>query len=203
VARITYDSDWDAAEKILMDAAKELTKDIIEATNEKPYIRSDMWDYGVLMRLRYQTRVKDRAEISYRITKRIFEAIQKTPSVDVAIPFVYSYRAGMDRKEDDAASRSARPPIREIPLDQVECCSEGLEQTVIDSVAESIAAQGLLQPIVVLKKPEGGVYEVLAGHVRFEACRKLGWKTIPAVVKDPAAKVEKASGRHGSTKASR
>jgi uncharacterized ParB-like nuclease family protein len=155
-----------------------------------------MWDYGVLMRLRYQTRVKDRAEISYRITKRIFETIQKTPSVDIAIPFVYSYRAGMDRKEEDAAARAGAPPIREIPLDQVTCAAEGLDQTVIDSVAESIAAQGLLQPIVVVKKPEGGVYEVLAGHVRYEACRKLRWKTIPAVVKDPAAKVDRASGRH-------
>lgn len=196
VARITYDSDWEAAEKILMDAATDLTREIVAATKEKPYIRSDMWDYGVLMRLRYQTRVKDRAEISYRITKRIFETIQKTPSVDVAIPFVYSYRAGMDRKEEDAAARAGAPPIREIPLDQVTCAAEGLDQTVIDSVAESIAAQGLLQPIVVVKKPEGGVYEVLAGHVRYEACRKLRWKTIPAVVKDPAAKVDRASGRH-------
>jgi small-conductance mechanosensitive channel len=183
VARITYDSDWEATEKILMDAATMVTKDIIEATGEKPYIRSDMWDYGILMRLRYKTRVQDRTEIGYKITKMIFEGIQRTPSVDVAIPFVYSYRAGLDRKEDEGAGKTSGPAIREIPVDAVECKTEGLEQKTIEAVCKSISAQGLLQPIVVIQRPQDGRYEVLAGHVRFEACRKLGWNAIPAIVR--------------------
>jgi small-conductance mechanosensitive channel len=192
VARITYDSDWEAAEKILMDAAMEVTKDIIKATGEKPYIRSDMWDYGVLMRLRFKTRVKDRTEISYHITKLIFETVQKTPSVDVAIPFIYSYRAGMDRKEGEEPSKNGNvPPIREIPLELVECAREGLDPKVVEGLAKSIAAQGLLQPIVVIQKSQGGRYEVLAGHIRFEACRKLGWKSIPAVVRETREPAEK------------
>jgi len=182
VVRITYDSDWESAERILIDAATHVTSDIIESTGQKPYIRSDFWDYGILMRLRYQTRVKDRAEIAYKINKRIFEMIQRTPCVDLAIPFIYSFRAGVDRKEAEGP-HNGYPEIQQIEIDHVQCSQEGLDPKAVEGVAKSIAAQGLLQPIVVLKRPEGGVYEVLAGHLRFEACRKLGWKTIPAVVK--------------------
>lgn len=74
VIRITHDSDWSAAERILLAAANEVTADIIQVTGMKPYIRSDLYDYGVYLRLRYQTRVQDRAEIAYEITKRIFSA---------------------------------------------------------------------------------------------------------------------------------
>ena len=72
LVRITFDSNWEAAEKVLLNAAHKITDDIIKATGVQPYIRSDMYDYGVYLRLRYQTRVQDRAEISYRITKEIF-----------------------------------------------------------------------------------------------------------------------------------
>ncbi len=89
VVRITYDSNWEAAERILLDAAHEVIKDIIEATGVEPYIRSELYDYGVYLQLRYQIRVKDRAIIAYKITKLIFEEIQCTPSVDIAIPYIY------------------------------------------------------------------------------------------------------------------
>jgi hypothetical protein len=35
VVRITYDSDWDTVEKILLNATKEVTKDIIEETGQE------------------------------------------------------------------------------------------------------------------------------------------------------------------------
>ncbi|MBN1671593.1 MAG: ParB N-terminal domain-containing protein [Kiritimatiellae bacterium] len=42
----------------------------------------------------------------------------------------------------------------------------------------------MLQPIVVLESPEPkGQFELLAGHMRYEACKKLGWKNIPAIVR--------------------
>jgi small-conductance mechanosensitive channel len=55
VTRITYDTDWDEAERILLDAAREATSDIIQQTGQQPYVRSDMYDYGVYMRLRFMT----------------------------------------------------------------------------------------------------------------------------------------------------
>jgi small-conductance mechanosensitive channel len=188
VARITYDSDWETAERILVDAANEVTGDIIQATGQKPYIRSDIWDYGVLMRLRYQTRVKDRPEIAYRITRKIFEMIQKTTRVDVAIPFIYSNRAGRERKEADE-NRAAGPKITEVPIERIEAPLIALDPIDVEAVAKSIGDRGLLQPIVLIRKAEGGLYEVIAGHLRFEACRKLHWRTVPAIVKElPAGK---------------
>jgi small-conductance mechanosensitive channel len=182
VVRITYDSDWDAAERILMDAAREETGDIIQATGQQPYIRSDFWEYGILMRLRFHTRVKDRAEIAYRISRSVFREVQRAPRVDLAIPFIYSNRAGMDLKESDASGVGAGR-IEEIPLDRIVSTQPEPPAQDVEVVAKSICAQGLLQPVVVVKRPEGGLYELLAGHVRFEACRKLGWKVIPAVVR--------------------
>ena len=216
VIRITFDSDWEEAEKILLGAAQEVTGDVIAATEVKPYIRSDIYDYGIYLRLRYQTPVKERVEISYRIQKLIFEAVRRTPKVDMAIPFIYSYRAGLERKESDAAAgaaagaaaeaaaeaaagvaagaaaaAAAAPPpdkdarhIQQIKLESVQPGDVPLELQDIEQVARSIAALGLLQPIMVVKNPQGDGYDLLAGHLRLAACKKLGWKTVPAVVLD-------------------
>jgi len=183
VVRITYDSDWNEAERILLRAAEDLTHDIVEATGVKPYIRSDLYDYGVYLRLRYQTRVKDRAEIAYLLTKRIFEDIQKTRRVDVAIPFVYSYRAGTDRKEAEAPADQDAGQIRDIEIERIRSSGPALEPADVQVLAQRIAGQGLLQPVLVVKAPDGKHYDIVAGHLRLEACRLLGWKTIPAVVR--------------------
>lgn len=94
VARITYDSDWEEAERIMLRAAKEVTEDIIRETGKEPYIRSDMYDYGVYLRLRYMTLAVDRPRIAHEINRRIFEEFQRNEKVDFAIPFVYSYKKG-------------------------------------------------------------------------------------------------------------
>ena len=46
----------------------------------------------------------------------------------------------------------------------------------------SIRASGLLQPVTVRKK--GELYELIAGERRLRAVANLGWKDIPAIVKD-------------------
>ncbi len=195
IVRITFDSNWEKAEEILLSAATDFTKDIIAITGMKPYIRSDMYDYGVNMRLRYQTPAKDRAEMSYKLSKRIFEDIQRTPTVDLAIPFVYSARAGAR----DLNERPPLPPtaqnggdpeaklIQQIPLDKIKATHKTAETDVLDQLAQSIAAQGLLQPIVLIRTPGEHTYEIAAGHLRFDACKRLGWKTIPAVVRGVVA----------------
>jgi small-conductance mechanosensitive channel len=209
VVRITYDSIWDTAERILLGAAREITADIIEETGVAPYIRSDLYDYGVYMQLRYQTRVNDRAEIAYRIQRRIFEEIQKDPTVDIAIPFIYSYRAGRDMKEVDAAVERPLPAvqagapavvgavqnIQDIPIASIRTAPVHTEQQDLEQLMKSIAVHGLLEPVVAMKSPTqpgegeagsgraGQVYELLTGHVRVEACRRLGWTAIPAIIR--------------------
>lgn len=185
VIRITYDSHWDTAEQILIRAAWEVTGDIIKATDTEPYVRCDWYDYGVYLRLRYQTRVKDRVLIAYQIQKKIFEEVQKSPNVDLAIPYIYSYRVGVDRRIDDSGSRNTP---REIALDLIDPSPLPLDATDIEQVAKSIASHGLLQPVVLVRTPRGR-YEIVAGHLRYAACKQLGWTAIPAVVRasTPAA----------------
>ena len=96
VARITFDSDWNVAENILLEAAREVTETIIKDTREEPYIRSDMYDYGVYMRLRYMTLATNRPRIKYEIEKRVFQGFSRDGRVDFAIPYVYSSRKGRD-----------------------------------------------------------------------------------------------------------
>lgn len=183
ITRITFDSDWEAAERILLSAAVDTTAEIIKATGVEPYIRSDMYDYGVYLRLRYQTRVKDRAEIAYLINKRIFQGIQNTSAVDLAIPYVYSYRAGMDRRSADKRANEdvEAKKIRDIEVSLIRS-DQKVERADVEALAAGIAEKGLLQPVLVAKDPHGEGYEVLAGHLRLEACRHLGWRTIPALV---------------------
>lgn len=178
IVRITFDSDWDKAEQIMTDAATEATGDIILATGMKPYIRSDLYDYGVYLRLRYQTRVQKRAETAYVINKKIFEEFQCTPSVDLAIPYVYSNRAGADK----AAKERVEHNTQEIEMDRIECVPSSADQHDIELLAQSIATQGLLQPIVVTRDPQSHNYSVVAGQLRYEACKHLGWRRIQAVV---------------------
>lgn len=52
----------------------------------------------------------------------------------------------------------------------------------IEELAASISEHGLLQPIVVRKLGEG--YELIAGERRVRACRRLGMKVIPALVRE-------------------
>jgi ParB family chromosome partitioning protein len=50
-------------------------------------------------------------------------------------------------------------------------------------LADSIGASGLLQPVVV-RAATGGRFELIAGERRWRAVQRLGWKTIPAVIKE-------------------
>lgn len=56
-----------------------------------------------------------------------------------------------------------------------------IDEVLIPELAQSIRANGLLQPILV--RPLGSSYEVVFGYHRLEACKRLGWKSIPAIVK--------------------
>jgi small-conductance mechanosensitive channel len=108
VARITFDSDWDMAEKILLNSAAEATQSIIKETAQKPYIRSDMYDYGVYMRLRYMTLATDRPRIKYLIERKIFKEFSGNEEVDFAIPYVYSSKKG--KRESYVLDRPIQSP---------------------------------------------------------------------------------------------
>jgi len=59
---------------------------------------------------------------------------------------------------------------------------EEFNQEHIDELAQSIKEKGVIQPLLVRRK--GDSYELIAGERRLRACKSLGLKEIPIIVKD-------------------
>jgi ParB family transcriptional regulator, chromosome partitioning protein len=59
-----------------------------------------------------------------------------------------------------------------------------LDEAALGELTASIDASGLLQPVIV--RPRGSSYELIAGERRWRAVQRLGWPTIPAVIKEVA-----------------
>ena len=57
-----------------------------------------------------------------------------------------------------------------------------IEPAALKELQDSMAANGLLQPVVV--RPSGGHWELVAGERRWRAARELGWKSLAAVVRE-------------------
>src|ERR1700682_2941963 len=89
--------------------------------------------------------------------------------------------------EDLDAAIDARPPVDDrlvhsLPPASIRPSKRNPRQRIdVDELAESLRAHGLLQPIVVRRRGAG--YELIAGHRRYEAARRLGWSEIAAVVR--------------------
>lgn len=85
--RLTFDSDWGLAKKIMIAAAGEVTRDIIAETGEEPFIRAEFLDWGILVRLRYKTIPAKRQEISTYIIEILLREFSKAyPRVRFATP---------------------------------------------------------------------------------------------------------------------
>ncbi|HET7627710.1 MAG TPA: nucleoid occlusion protein [Bacillales bacterium] len=52
----------------------------------------------------------------------------------------------------------------------------------IDELSQTIQSHGMIQPIVLRKWEDK--YEIIAGERRWRAVTKLGWKLVPAIIKD-------------------
>jgi ParB family chromosome partitioning protein len=93
---------------------------------------------------------------------------------------------------EPAAASLPGAGLREVPVEQLR---RGKYQPRVDmredslaELAESIKAQGVVQPIVVRPLPTGNggetEYEIVAGERRWRAAQMAGLATIPAVVRD-------------------
>jgi ParB family chromosome partitioning protein len=60
-----------------------------------------------------------------------------------------------------------------------------MDQASLAELAESIKAQGIIQPILV-RMLAGGQYEIIAGERRFRAARMAGLAEVPVLVRDIA-----------------
>jgi small-conductance mechanosensitive channel len=185
VVRITHGSNWDRAEQILLNAAINVTEDVIAATGRMPYIRADAYDYGVYMRLRYLTKATERPETVYNITKQIFKMMQQDSQVDWAIPYVYSYRSGEHKREEQMEYDKGH--LKEMNISDIKTSGKHIDDKELEQLMNSIEASGLLQPILVRKAPSQDYYVVVAGEMRLEACKRLGWKKISVIIHDKQA----------------
>lgn len=59
----------------------------------------------------------------------------------------------------------------------------GTEDAGLEDLAKSIEEKGLLNPVIV-RRNDDGTYSLIAGQRRFLACQRLGWETIPAIIRD-------------------
>jgi ParB family chromosome partitioning protein len=62
-----------------------------------------------------------------------------------------------------------------------------MDEGALYELAESIKAQGIMQPILVRQLtsgPDDGKYEIIAGERRFRAARLAGLSQVPVLVRD-------------------
>jgi ParB family chromosome partitioning protein len=82
---------------------------------------------------------------------------------------------------------AGEPELAYLPVDQIHPNARQprrrFEAEPIAGLAESIRAQGLIQPVVVRPRLTGG-YELIAGERRWRAAREAGVTTVAAVVRE-------------------
>ena len=90
-------------------------------------------------------------------------------------------------EQDHSQSVAERGELRKIPLDLLERGRyqprTSFDPASLQELADSIRAQGVVQPIVV--RPErAGRYEIIAGERRWRAAQLAGMSAVPALVRD-------------------
>ena len=83
---ITFESNLEKAEKMILAAANKFTKETIKKTNKKPYTRVYFKANGVDLRVRYFSPAKQLQEVSSNISREIYHQIMKTKGLAFAYP---------------------------------------------------------------------------------------------------------------------
>lgn len=95
-------------------------------------------------------------------------------------------------EEASAPERDAATPgkgSRNVPIDQIYPGwfqpRRNFDETEMNALVESIAAQGILQPLLVRPHPKfAGAYEILAGERRWRAAQRAHLHDVPVLVKE-------------------
>ena len=97
---------------------------------------------------------------------KVAEAAEKAQAADAGLP--------SSLRLDDMVPGMYQPRTR-------------MDEGALYELAESIKAQGIMQPILVRRLAEGesaGKYEIIAGERRFRAARLAGLASVPVLVRD-------------------
>ncbi|MBF8269133.1 MAG: Chromosome partitioning protein ParB [Gammaproteobacteria bacterium] len=87
----------------------------------------------------------------------------------------------------DLAEITGRDELRHLPVDLLQRSPfqprTDFKQEALQELADSIKAQGVIQPIVVRPMSKGEKFEIIAGERRWRAAQLAGLHEIPAVVR--------------------
>jgi len=105
-------------------------------------------------------------------------------------PFSKIFGLGDKESRDFGLDQEIENPneeVKQIPIDQIHP-NRFQPRTVfddekIDELASTIHTHGIIQPIVV-REIGTSQYEIIAGERRYRAAKKLGWSTVPALIKN-------------------
>ncbi len=82
--------------------------------------------------------------------------------------------------------KPAQEPLRTLPIEQLRRGRyqprTRMDAEALDALAESIRAQGIVQPILV--RPAGPDYEIIAGERRWRAAQLAGLAAVPVIVRE-------------------
>ena len=96
-------------------------------------------------------------------------------------------RRGLGRGLEVLLGEAGEPELLHLPVETIHPNPRQprrrFEPEAAAGLAASIRLQGVLQPVVVRRRAEGG-FELIAGERRWRAARSAGTSTLPALVKD-------------------
>lgn len=86
----------------------------------------------------------------------------------------------------ESGTKSLTETKNELPLDELQPNPDqprsNFDKSELESLANSISKEGLLQPILV--RPKDGHYQIIAGERRYHACKIAGLETVPVRIVD-------------------
>ena len=96
-------------------------------------------------------------------------------------------RRGLGRGFEVLIGGSATPELAHVPIEQIHANPrqprKRFDHEATLGLADSIRHEGVLQPVVLRPRLEGG-YELIAGERRWRAAREAGVPTVPAVIRE-------------------
>jgi len=95
-------------------------------------------------------------------------------------------RRGLGRGFEVLIGGSGTPELAHVPVEQIHANPKQprkrFEHETTAGLAESIRTNGIVQPVVLRPRLEGG-YELIAGERRWRAAREAGLATVPALIR--------------------
>ncbi|MCC6928311.1 MAG: ParB/RepB/Spo0J family partition protein [Gemmatimonadaceae bacterium] len=117
--------------------------------------------------------------------RRLGRGLEALIAAAGSLPASVSHAAPGSSAASDAATASELP-FRSLPVAQIRPNPfqprRDFKPEELTDLENSIRASGLLQPVTVRERPDGG-FELVAGERRLRAATRLGWSEIPAMVK--------------------